>query len=1454
GRPFWVQEFAVPGALRRLHDELATTLDLLHRLPEGDCSRHGGELPGSPDPLAVDDEACRRSLVLGLIGHDDADGVLELARPQRAGRDEGREQPGALRVHWPQARHAPALRAAHAEVQSRVAQSGARWRPDPLWQLLPDGLRDLAGLPLGPVLSVHPLGGCGIGHDALDGVVDVDGRVFQAPAPRHGDDRWEGSLRVLDGAMLPGSLGVNPALTIAALSHAACQQFAAECGWTPRMGPPEPPLPRQPLPVATRPAPRPTRVHLVERLVGPVAMADPQGQRPLVLELSVDWSTQPLDALYGRLGSSLQVASGRGRLRLFDRQHWQDQHLRQADEATREAAALLVAELDGELQLFAREPSSGAQRIVRAGWAWLRNRGLRDTFQRVANQGLASLFTQAGGALSAASRAGEVRRLDYRLKIGRLLKPWDGLSADTLRSAPLLGHKRLTYERRANPWKQLSELELHAPWLRAGRLELDLRFLASREKPLLALRAQADQVQALADVASFGAYLLRLLLSIHLWTFRKSDAGALPAPQRAPGPIAGFEPPRISELVVDRDARGADVTIRLTQYRPPERLRERAAALPPLLFIHGYSVSGNTFTHPSLQPSAAGYFLARGREVWVLDLRSSTALPGCSQPWPMERVALVDIPAALLHVRQLSGRRVDVVAHCVGAVMLSMALLADAARVRSGALQLGPEVWMTREHLGRLAAFNGRGDGQPHPVLNRVVLSQKGPLLRYTEQNQLRAWLMQRVRRWLLAEDFQFRMPDSPTLRDELLDRLLASLPYPDADYDRENPLWPCKTTPWVATRHRMDALYGRDFEAAKLSDATLNAIDDLFGPIHLDTVAQTIHFNRFDAVCSQHGRGEYVTRANLRRAWAGIPTLGLHGEHNGLVDPFTQVLLQQAFDAAGLSFRSETLRGFGHQDVFIGRESERAFACIERFLDGPAPPAVDEAPGGFVVCEPWIGPRLALRPGGAPAQIAVMGRPDFGRGSAIWVRRSAAGAPVLRRAVAVQAGRWSFFDPGPAGPGDAWLCVLIYSARQLPPLRAGQARSGWFGQSALGQAPGKVGALWDWWRQAEAAGQLDTFSVPADALERWREDLKKQAPAHSGWRFAFGSCQYPANLIDAEPAGASLARLAHSAAQRDGPALTLLLGDQIYADASAGLADPVRSDERYDQPYERALRFAPMRALLRRCPVAMLLDDHEVSDNFERRPRGRAACGAEDVAFDKLLRRGLRAYRRYQRLDNAPPRRPGAQDWTLRFGGHPFYLLDTRSERHWEQGQRRLLSQRHRQWQWRSLEHWLNRCGDGPKFIATPSLLLPRRRQSAEDPGNWPRSDAWDGAPEDLARLLALVQGRRNIVFLSGDEHHSLLAEATLDDGKQRTRIVSLHASALHAPLPFANGRPQQLALQERFQLGGIDVQVASTPIERGDGFLLVEPLWVNGRWWLDLRFNGRDQSAPWQRRMPLS
>jgi cholesterol oxidase len=58
------------------------------------------------------------------------------------------------------------------------------------------------------LMTVHPLGGCAMAHDAEHGVVDPFGRVFGS----------EG-LYVADGSILPGPVGVNPSMTIAALAE-----------------------------------------------------------------------------------------------------------------------------------------------------------------------------------------------------------------------------------------------------------------------------------------------------------------------------------------------------------------------------------------------------------------------------------------------------------------------------------------------------------------------------------------------------------------------------------------------------------------------------------------------------------------------------------------------------------------------------------------------------------------------------------------------------------------------------------------------------------------------------------------------------------------------------------------------------------------------------------------------------------------------------------------------------------------------------------------------------------------------------------------------------------------------------------------------------------------------------------------------------------------------------------
>jgi cholesterol oxidase len=67
---------------------------------------------------------------------------------------------------------------------------------------------------LGRAFTVHPLGGCPMGRDEQEGVVDPFGAVFGCPG-----------LFVVDGSILPGAAGINPSLTIAALANRAADRF-----------------------------------------------------------------------------------------------------------------------------------------------------------------------------------------------------------------------------------------------------------------------------------------------------------------------------------------------------------------------------------------------------------------------------------------------------------------------------------------------------------------------------------------------------------------------------------------------------------------------------------------------------------------------------------------------------------------------------------------------------------------------------------------------------------------------------------------------------------------------------------------------------------------------------------------------------------------------------------------------------------------------------------------------------------------------------------------------------------------------------------------------------------------------------------------------------------------------------------------------------------------------------
>ncbi len=83
------------------------------------------------------------------------------------------------------------------------------------------------GIPAGSIsesllnvpMTAHILGGCPMGGDAQEGVVDLDCQVFNYPG-----------LYVVDGSIMPGNPGVNPSLTIAAMAEYAMSRVPPKPG------------------------------------------------------------------------------------------------------------------------------------------------------------------------------------------------------------------------------------------------------------------------------------------------------------------------------------------------------------------------------------------------------------------------------------------------------------------------------------------------------------------------------------------------------------------------------------------------------------------------------------------------------------------------------------------------------------------------------------------------------------------------------------------------------------------------------------------------------------------------------------------------------------------------------------------------------------------------------------------------------------------------------------------------------------------------------------------------------------------------------------------------------------------------------------------------------------------------------------------------------------------------
>lgn len=204
-----LEEGSIPGPIRSI---LVSALVTFSRVMGRDSDRGLGDffrekwrevvsIFRGPFKGAVD-----HTQIYLVMTHDDGNGVIGLS-----GDDE-------VTIHWKGVGKQNIFKKVSGELASATEALGGNTVPNPTWTKILN--YDL--------VTVHPLGGCPMGDDATQGVVDHKGQAFKGST---GSALYPG-LYVMDGAIFPRPVGTNPLLTISALAERNCKLIAQEKGWT----------------------------------------------------------------------------------------------------------------------------------------------------------------------------------------------------------------------------------------------------------------------------------------------------------------------------------------------------------------------------------------------------------------------------------------------------------------------------------------------------------------------------------------------------------------------------------------------------------------------------------------------------------------------------------------------------------------------------------------------------------------------------------------------------------------------------------------------------------------------------------------------------------------------------------------------------------------------------------------------------------------------------------------------------------------------------------------------------------------------------------------------------------------------------------------------------------------------------------------------------------------------
>lgn len=347
------------------------------------------------------------------------------------------------------------------------------------------------------------------------------------------------------------------------------------------------------------------------------------------------------------------------------------------------------------------------------------------------------------------------------------------------------------------------------------------------------------------------------------------DPYAAPRPQR---PIA----PTTSVLY--RFETGDNVRLQLTRYQ--------GGVNGPVILASGFGVSGLSFSIDTVEENLVEFLARHGYDVWVLDYRASPVLAAHRTQFTIDDIAAHDWPTAINFVYERTGKRVQVVAHCVGSLSFLMAMLDG---------RLDAKV--------RFAVCSQLG---VHPIGNLLNAAKAG-------------FHLGTLLSLLGLKTLRVTTDVTADRKTRFVNQVLKLYPTKE----------PCNNP----VCRRLWFILGESYRHAQLNQATHDAIHEMFDEANLLALRHLARMLRQGYVVDKDGNDRYMP--NVRRL--NIPITFLHGTKNRIFLPQGTEKTWNWLRAhnGGAGYERHKIRGYAHLDCFIGRNARRdVFPVLLQELD----------------------------------------------------------------------------------------------------------------------------------------------------------------------------------------------------------------------------------------------------------------------------------------------------------------------------------------------------------------------------------------------------------------------------------------------------------------------------------------------------------------------------------------